>query len=612
MADKKVDRSWLYPLLLSVAALLLAYWVIVGQESAYLFKVQELNLFLYTPLFLHQQMVVPGGMMAYLGSYFTQFFYHPWLGTALLCGWCGLLMWLVYKAFALKPHWAPVLLVPLALVLLTDFTLGYWIYFLKLRGCFFIAVIGFSLAVALVWLFRLLPRKPWAHCLFLLLTAVVAYPLMGFYGLLAVAMMAVLCWRLEGVKLSLRVTDSVTATVLLVFVPLLYIRCIYCQVPASDAWRQALPLFSKGTETFDDNYWPYVLMCLFLVAMALCYRLWRKPVSRLWAWGVVHLVVVTAIGFGCWQYWYKDVNFHDEIRMSACIERSDWEGVLDVAREAEDPTRQMVLCKFLAFFKMGQAGDRMYAFRDGDKLPDSPFRFPMVETVGRQLYLHFGLPNFCHRWCMEDGVEIGFRLDHLKDLLRCAVLCDEQAVARKYIDLLRQTRYYGAWAERYERLLGDSVALQKDPELGPITHLTGFTNVLASDKSLLETFLVTILSNRQTTDPVCADLTMMFALQTKDILTFWRAFSQYAALHQGEPMPRHYQEAAYLYGQLEHQVDISRMPFDKDIPQSYQDFMALAKQYAPMGPERMKAACYARFGSTFFYHYFLLRDQKTY
>ena len=135
MADKKVDWSWLYPLLLSVAALLLAYWVIVGQESAYLFKVQELNLFLYSPLFFHQQMVVPGGMMAYLGSYFTQFFYHPWLGTALLCGWCGLLMWLVYKAFALKPHWAPVLLVPLALVLLTDFTLGYWIYFLKLRGC---------------------------------------------------------------------------------------------------------------------------------------------------------------------------------------------------------------------------------------------------------------------------------------------------------------------------------------------------------------------------------------------------------------------------------------------------------------------------------------------
>ena len=60
MANKKVNWSWIYPLLLSVAALLLAYGVIVGQESAYLFKVQELNLFLYSPLFFHQQMVVPG------------------------------------------------------------------------------------------------------------------------------------------------------------------------------------------------------------------------------------------------------------------------------------------------------------------------------------------------------------------------------------------------------------------------------------------------------------------------------------------------------------------------------------------------------------------------
>ena len=618
-----VKWAWLYPLLLSVAALLLAYGVIVGQESDYLFRVQELNLFLYTPLFWQQQMALPGGLLTWLGSYFTQYFYHPWLGAALLCGWCGVLMALVYKAFALKPHWAPVLLIPLALVLLMDFTMGYWIYYLKLWGWPFVGVIGFSLALALVWLFRLLPKQPWVHVACLLLTAVVTYPLMGFYGLLAVLLMAVISWRLEGARLSLRVVDSVTAAVLLVFIPLLYIRYAYSQVPASDAWRQALPLFSKGPETFDAYYWPYTLMCLLLVVLILSGE-WREvrgeriPSSRKSATGVISLhsplstlhspltslLLLAAVGYGCWHYWYQDANFHDEIRMSNCIGQADWEGVLDVARDAENPTRQMVMCKHLAFFKLGRAGNEMYAFRDGDNLPDSPFRFPIVETIGRQLYLHYGLPNFCHRWCMEEGVETGFRLDHLKDLLRCAVLCGEEVVARQYIDILRQTRYYGAWAEHYEPLLGDSAALARDPELGPITHLTGYPNVLASDKSQLEAFLTTILSARQTTDPVCADLTLMFALQSKDIRLFWRALNQYATLHPDEVMPRHYQEAAYLYGQLDRQVDTSQMPFDQDIPQRYQDFMALGKQYAAMGPEGMKAACYPRFGNTYFYHFY--------
>lgn len=37
----------------------------------------------------------------------------------------------------------------------------------------------------------------------------------------------------------------------------------------------------------------------------------------------------------------------------------------------------------------------------------------------------------------------------------------------------------------------------------------------------------------------------------KDIDIFWPRFFQYATLHNGKPMPRHYQEAAYLYGHLE-------------------------------------------------------------
>ena len=164
--------------LIAVAAALLIF------ESNYLFRVQELNLFLYTPLFFKQQMVVSGGLLTYLGSYFTQFFYHPWIGVVLLCLWWALLMWVMKRAFNIPAKWGLVLLVPVVLLLITDVDLGYWIYYLKFRGHFFASTIGITAAVALAWGYRSLP-KGLLRTLMIVLTVAVGYPLIGFYALLA-------------------------------------------------------------------------------------------------------------------------------------------------------------------------------------------------------------------------------------------------------------------------------------------------------------------------------------------------------------------------------------------------------------------------------------------
>lgn len=74
------------PVAVAVVLLLVVAGVLLTYERDYLWKVQELNLFLNTSLFFKQQMIVPGGMLMYLGQFFTQFFYHPWLGVSMLCG----------------------------------------------------------------------------------------------------------------------------------------------------------------------------------------------------------------------------------------------------------------------------------------------------------------------------------------------------------------------------------------------------------------------------------------------------------------------------------------------------------------------------------------------
>lgn len=614
-----------YPLLLATTALLITCGLLIFHESDYLFRAQELNLFLYTPLFLKQQMVVAGGFLSYTGAYFTQYFYHPWLGAMLLCMWLGTLMWLVKKAFGVPSRWAVLLLIPAALVLLTDFNLGYWFYYLKLHGHFFVTAIGTSAAVALAWAYRAVMgsgrgdrvatyRMVGAQTL-MTIAALVGYPLMGFYALLAVALMGVVTWRLPQ-SLTLKAIATTLAVLLMAFVPMVYYRLVYYQTSWDNIWWTALPNY-PDTDGLSPYYYTYMALVVSLLAFAACYLPGRKPspIAKPFLWGGTQLLLTAAIAAGTWHFWYKDTTFHEELQMNACVEQQDWEGVLAIARSHEgEPTRMMVTLKNLALFKLGRAGNEMYNYRDGARQPAASFELRMAQLSGKNLYLYYGLPNYCYRWCLEDGVEYGWRVEHLKNMTLCSILNQEHTVAKKYIDLLKQTKYYGEWAERYEPLT-QPVAQKKvdsDPALGPIRRLMNGIDILGSDQSLVELFLLNIHAYRKTDDLVCAELVLLSALQLKDIPAFWRAFNQYALLMKDRHIPRHYQEAAYLYGHLENTVDISRMPFDESVRQSYEAFMKLAQQCQNMSEERMKDVFYPRFGNTFYYNYFLMRNMKSY
>lgn len=604
------------PVVVGGIAILVTFFVLLINESDYLWRVQELNLFLYTPLFLKQQLVVAGGLLTYLGTYFTQFFYHVWLGSLLLCLWLALLMFLVYKTFRLSPHWSVLLLIPVALILLTDFDLGYWLYYLKLRGHFFVTVIGTSLAVAAVWVYLLIPAKYGLHLIWLLFVAVIGYPVAGVYGLLALLLIAVITWRREGLTLVQKIVSSIAAVALLFAVPPIYYRQLYYQANSDFIWWQALPLYPEA-ETWNAYYLPYLLLALFLLLLAASYKVEWNPsfLRKTWQRAILQLFLAVAVVAGCWHYWYKDEVFHIELRMDALAEKADWEGVLREMRAYnEEPTRMMVMYKNLALFKVGRAGNEMYTYRDGSRKVNASFEVRMTQLGGKRIYLEYGLPNYCYRWCLEDGVEYGWRVEYLKYLVRCALLNQEWTVAQKYIDILKQTRYHRDWAEYYESLVRQRnvAALQQDPHIASILRLMQGDNVLGSDQSLLELFLLNMQAYRQTNDPVVAELVLLSAIQLKDIPAFWPAFFQYANLHAGQPMPRHFQEAAFLYGNLERQVDISSMPFDEMVKNDYFEMIQTAKNSAGMSEAQMKQSFYPRFGRTFYYNYFLMRGLKTY
>ena len=607
---KKDTMRWLSPALV-LAALIAVAGCLLNYESDYLWKVQELNLFLDTPLFLRQHLVESAGLLTWLAAWFTELLYHPWLGVLLLCTCWAVLMWVVARTFRVPRQWAVCLLIPVAALLVADVSVGYWLYFLKLHGFFFVATLGTLLAVAGVWLFRLLPARYHLRAVFLVVMTAVLYPVAGFYGLLSAALSAILVWRLEDTTMPQRSIVTLAAIASIILWPLVYYYMLYYQTNIVNIYWTGLPLFVLDKEYFT-YYLPYIVLALSLAAFALAYpHRWAVDIRKPWHWLAGQLMVMAVLVVAVASCWYRDANFHQEIHMQQCIDNVDWEGVRQTAALGDDePTRAIVMMRNLALFRLGCQGNVMYQYRQGSKDYNTPLPINLAQVAGEQLFFHYGQANYCYRWCMEYCVELGWSAEYLKYMTRCSLASGDWRVARKYINMLKHTHYHGEWAQHYERFLSDHQALRADPEFEPVFHLSATHDRLGSVNMPAEKFLMTEFLKQPSNDPLYQEQAVYCALWQKDIPTFWRSFFRYAQGHQNQPMPVHLQEAALLYGHLEHSVDISNMPFDSAIRENYDAFMREANRYANLGEDAMAQMLYPLFGQTFYYEYYFVRNLK--
>ena len=64
------------PISICLAALLVVAGALLFFEADLLWKLQEQNPFLDTPIFFKEQMAVPGGLLSWAGTWLTQLFFY--------------------------------------------------------------------------------------------------------------------------------------------------------------------------------------------------------------------------------------------------------------------------------------------------------------------------------------------------------------------------------------------------------------------------------------------------------------------------------------------------------------------------------------------------------
>ncbi len=543
-------------------------------ESDFLWKLQEMNLFMGSWMFFEEQMVMPGGFLTWISTWFTQLFFHPWLGVLVLCGWWLLLMWLVQRAFCLSRPWMALIILPVLFLLVTIVDMGYWLYILKLRGHVFVATIGTTVGVALLWAFRSICSLPivhsswstWLRSAFVVSACAVGYPLLGIYGLAATAVMALWIWRLESRRQSSFVV-SLTGILSVLVLPLLFYHFVYEQTSLADLYVVKLPLYVV-TEKYTIYYLPYLLLLLFFMVLSTITP-WRqkekarKPATTLPVSEGAVVVILLLAALYTYSYWYKDENFHHELAMQRYIDRQDWEAVLkEAAKQENEPTRAIVMMRNLALARLGRQGDEMYRYKNGCQRCDAPFDIRAINSVGPLIYYHYGIPSFSYRLCMERGVEFGWRAEQLKFMVRCSIVNGELKIARKYLALLKQTMYHGAWADRMYALTEHPERIAQSSEMEFIRHMMHYDNELTNDHNLVENFLMKrLMFSNYVGDPVFLEQALYASMAAKNPDLFWPHLYNYSNFYPDRPWPVHVQEAVYLLRFLSCELSFTELIF---------------------------------------------------
>ena len=596
-----------------LGVLIAAAFVLLFYEADLLWKVQQHNAFLYSTLFFKQMMVVPGGLLLWLASFFTQFFYYPWLGVMILCAWWWLLMWLTKRTFMIPMKWIVLTVVPVAILMIANMDLGYWVYLIKQPGYFYVPTLGVTAGTALLWGFRKVSHLTtrlsplWMRVAYIVLATVVCYPLMGIYALASVVLMGVMAWRQKPLTSYLSpLTSSLVALLSVVAVPLIYYRFVYYQTNLIYIYTTALPSFSVS-EDYPDYYIPYyVLAACFLLLTVVCRHEWKEKNSVM-QW-ILQGCVLAATAGCVYHFWYKDANFHHELRMQRCVELTDWEGVIEEGTKQDcEPTRAIVMMHNLALSRLGRQCDEMYRFRKGSSKINTPLPIYMYHIAGRAILYHYGLLNECHRTCMEEGVEVGWNVELLQDLARCAIMNKETQAARKFLDLLRQTQFYGTWADHMEQLLNDPKLLATDSETGPITHMLHYNDRLEGVSGAVEKFVMTTLAQHDADDLYFQEQAVLGALWTREAEYFFPRMEHYLELNNGDA-PRIFQEAAWLFANLEGMEGLDEWELQPGVKEGFQEFMQMMQQMKQSSNPMLRSTIMARFGDTYYFEYFFLRN----
>lgn len=584
---------------------LLAITFLVVLNSDLLYMVQSRSLFMSGSIFLADCLRVPSGFLTWLGLWFTQFFYYPILGGSLLVAlWLAIYV-VLQRAFRPTGSWSWLLLIPVVALLVSTVDLGYWIYLLKQQGYWSRETLGTLFVALLLWL-QGRENQLWRNVAASVL-ALASYPLLGWYAVLATLCLLLRLVRQRSFTLLFPISIFLFSLFLFPF-----LARQYSAFRVEETFYAGFPVIESNMDFSWVLTIPFIVVALSLILLCVLplQNTFRFSEKRPWLLQTLVMVALTLIVI---ERNVGDRNYHAEMRMFRQVEDFRWQDVLKEMQDAGERgggTRQMALCKNVALINTQQIA-RIFDYSTGEVnrvMRDSCGAY-MLYTSGPLLALHHGMANTATRWTIESSVEYGLSVSALKVLTLSALVSGESQLADKYLSMLNLNLFQSSWVRRYRPLVVDPTLIDDYPELAAIRLLHEYPdNEVYGDHGHVEAEVYKPFSNLiNPTLPAVQELGVYYAMLEKNATRFWAQLQYFAELNPKKKVPAVFQEAAYLFQQLD-PASIQGVSFNysKDVTDRFDFFNQYANTHGrpDMSQQEIGELLKPKFGHTYWWYYY--------
>ena len=118
---------------------------------------------------------------------------------------------------------------------------------------------------------------------------------------------------------------------------------------------------------------------------------------------------------------------------------------------------------------------------------------------------------------------------------------------------------------------------------------------------------MTTLAQHDADDLYFQEQAVLGAMWTREPKYFWPRMKHYIELSNGN-VPRIFQEAVWLYGNIEGIEGIDKWSLEHGVKESFQAFMQMMEQLKQSPNQMLKNNMMARFGNTYYFEYFFLQN----
>ena len=529
--------------------------------------------FIYGSAFFQRLMSKPFGLMQYVGSWLTQLYCKPVIGSGVMVLIWTLIFFAGTKAFRLRGSASALMVLPIACLLTSIVDLGYWIYIYPIRGYWFSQSAAYLLMLLLMWMARSTPRR-W-HLLWYLI-AFSTYPVLGWYALLFI-----LC-----LSLSERPSwGELLGMVILIFTASTWRALLYSHLNSDDVVMAGFPVFDTALDASTHQSIPFWTLAALSILLSLFGRYLAK-------WFVPALCAVAGIIFTL-SLMYRDRNYIDEMRMVRYALDDNWAEVLQIASDHPRPTNTMMFLKNIALMNDGSLLDR--SFKMGNDYvslnnPDS-LHVTLLDTASPLVYYNYGLTNEAIRLSFENAIQAGFSPFYLKMLARCAQAKGDDKLVERYTTILNHLPLYEDWQP------APVSAQVKELQKSFTDELTGVENS--------DSYLVNDISLWYSTDSkLASEQALFYAMLRCDSRRFWATLRNYVRLHMDEEFPLHAQEAYIMFMDKSPEEKRIMLPVEQSVYDRYTQFWATIEKLARPGMklETLSEELREEWGDTYWFY----------